>query len=389
MAKTYLSTLFFCCFFMLQHSVGASNHPFTPKTTKPETSECNAPAPTNFRITSASSNFISLAWSPAWIGATHTLAVLESDGQGGWIGVDTLHNVPDSAFTVDDLTAGQTYRFFLATNCDPDNPSQLKTSIDGITLILDLLIVGRIPMAPKAPTDCFDIPLNVHWSGFQVSYAEEDEYLENQFELGFGGSSANSGFGSFHFLVKRVGLFNPIVAAELNTTDSPDCIEPKIEAEATFKIKRFINGGPQAEIAGIVDMVLHNDPPRFSVCPRVNHPHFPWKSNYTLTGLISARSGRPLECGERSLDNVEEYRVPSVQNPFQNQLKLSFEHSVGQEERVRVRLVNTSGQMVLDQEFSAVGGALMLGTEHLPAGLYVLQIEQGNYIKAFKVVKSE
>jgi len=389
MAKIHLSTLFFCCFYMLQHSVGASTHPYTPETTKPETSDCNAPAPTNFRITSASSNFISLAWSPAWIGATHTLAVLESDGQGGWIGVDTLHHVPDSTYTVDDLTAGQTYRFFLATNCDPDNPSQLKTSIDGITLILDLLIVGRIPMAPKIATACFDIPLNAHWRGFQVSYAEEDEYLENQFELGFGGSSANSGFGSFHFLVKRVGLFNPIVAAEETSGLWPKCDNPKIDADSKFRIIRLINGGPQHETAGIVELVLHSDPPRFSVCPQFDHPIFPWKSNYALTGLIAARTGRPLECGERSLDNVEEHRTPSVQNPFQHQLTISFDHSLGLDERVRVRLVNTSGQMVLDQEFSAVEGALMLGTEHLPAGLYVLQIEQGNYIKAFKVIKSE
>lgn len=244
-------------------------------------------------------------------------------------------------------------------------------------------------MSPKSPTDCFDIPFNVTWRGFQVSYAEEDEYIENQFELGFGGSSAENGTGAFHFLVKRVGLFNPIVAAELNTFDSPNCIEPSIKAHTKFIIKRITNGGPLDDIAGVVDLVLHSDPPRFSVCPQFDHPHFPWKSNYTLTGLIAGRWGNPEECMERNRDYMEENWVPSIQNPFQHQLKISFNPSLGLDERVRVRLVSTSGQVVLDQEFSAVGGALLLGTEHLPAGLYVLQIEQGNHIKAFKVVKSE
>lgn len=389
MAKTYISTLFFCCFFLLQLSVGASNPAFSTKDARPDTNTCNAPAPTNFRITAASSHFIALAWTPAWLGATQTLAVLESDGQGGWIGVDTLHNVPDSAYTVDNLTAGQTYRFYLATNCSSGDPSQLKTKIDGITLILDLTVLGRTPEWPKAPTACDAIPLNQHWRGFQVSYAEEDEYIENQFEIGFGGSSYNSGFGPTHLLVKRVGLFNPIVAAEMPSGPWPVCDDPIIHAGGSFRIVRLLNGGPDHDIAGVVNWSILNDPPRLLFCPELNHPHFPWKSSYTLTGLIARNSGSPQGCGERSWDNVEKELIFVIQNPFQDYLNVHCNRLVGQNEMVRAKLINMSGQMVLDRVFTSKGGDLSLMTSHLPTGLYFLQVELGNQRRMFKVIKSE
>lgn len=389
MAKTLTSTLFICCFLLLQYAVGATNYPIPDLATPLDANTCNAPAPTNFRITSASSNFISLAWNPAWWGATHTLAVLESDGQGGWIGVDTLHNVPDSAYTVDNLIAGQTYRFYLATNCNQGNPSQLRTKIDGITLILDLTILGRTPMTPTAPTACEEIPLNVHWRGFQVSYSEEEEFIENQFEIEFGGSSANSGYGPTHFSVKRVGLFNPIVAAKNPTLDSPDCNESKLSAETKFQIIRLINGGPMNDIVGIVNLALLSDPPRLKICPDFNNTDFPWKNNYVLTGLIAGRSGDPEQCMERSWTNVETRVAFNLQNPFQDQLKIIFNPLSLHNEIVRVRMINSSGQTVLEREYAATDGSILLSTAQLSPGLYFLQIELGNHRTVHKVIKSE
>jgi Fibronectin type III domain. len=144
---------------------------------------CNAPAPTNFRITERSANFIVLAWDPAWQGATHTLAILESNGQGGWIGVDTLHQVTGDSYTAGGLTPGQTYRFVIATNCEDGSPSLIKWDSTGSTLIIDLSIDGKNPLTPHQHVPCENIPLNMPWKGFRVAHVGGSPLLRNEFEF--------------------------------------------------------------------------------------------------------------------------------------------------------------------------------------------------------------
>ncbi|MFN0216715.1 MAG: fibronectin type III domain-containing protein, partial [Saprospiraceae bacterium] len=166
MAKNILLTLFFCGTSLVFTPVFASNEPLLLGFNQ---EVCTAPAPDSFRITGIGGDFIALAWNPVWVGAIHTLEVLENDGTGGWIPLDTFPDLPGGSFTVEGLNAGTEYRFILATNCASGETSEIKTIIDGITLIVDLVINGRNPVSP-VPIDCAALPLNKNWVGFKVEY---------------------------------------------------------------------------------------------------------------------------------------------------------------------------------------------------------------------------
>jgi len=382
MAKKILLTLLFCVTQLALCPVFA--------TCKPELQclqldMCTAPAPDSFRITSIGGNFIALAWTPAWIGANHTLAVLENDGAGGWMTFDTFHNVPGSSYTVEGLESGTEYRFILATNCPSGEPSELKTIIDGIALILDLAIIGRNPNKPVA-VDCSSIPLNANWVGFKVEYESSGISIANFFEFVIVETNQTSSNFFSKVEIRRVFRDHPIVAID------PDEFWPTCDVSlipnvgTTFRMARLFGGGPNKEFIGWIDL-YQNSSSSINICPDYDHPDLPWKNAYKFTALVAPKASSMPGCSNRSENITTSYADLKAQSPFDETLHVFFPASFPEGEKTSFRLLNTQGQVVLDKKIEMITSEIVLPIKTLAPGIYILQIEMGGEAHSLKVIK--
>lgn len=386
MAKKILFALLFLSTFLQTASLFATKEPIPKVHQVLIGSDCTAPPPTNFRITSIGGNFIALAWTPAWLDATHTLEVFKNDGLGSWIHLNTLHNVQDSSRTVDNLESGTEYRFVIATNCGSGGPSELKGIIDGITLIVDLVIDGRRPAIPVS-VDCENIPLNFDWVGFKIHYMLEGQRIENFFEfVVVDESSTNNNFFS-KVEIRRTFRDNAIVA--IDPFDFwPTCIEPvRFDVGSSFKMARLINGGPNKELIGWIDLHL-NSSLKISMCPDLDHQDLPWKTDYVFSALIAPKASALPGCGDRSEVNAVIYQNLKAQNPFEEVLNVFLPETFLNNGRCLFRLFNLKGQILMEQNIEVVSPQVAFPMESLIPGIYMLQIESEGEIQIAKVVKT-
>jgi len=379
MAKKILLALLFCAMHMACSPVFAAND------TAFRADVCTAPAPDSFRITSIGGDFISLAWVPAWVGAEHTLSVLENDGVGGWITFDTLHNVPGSSQTVEGLEPGMEYRFILATNCSTGEPSELVKIIDGITLIVDLTIIGRNPNTPVA-VDCGSIPLNSNWVGFKVEQISAGISIANFFELVVDGNNTSSNFFS-KVQIRRVYRDHPLVAVNPDN-QWPTCDDPLlIDVGASFRMARLLGNGPNMELIGWIDL-YQNSGSSISICPDYNHPDLPWKNTYKFTALVAPKASAMPGCGNRSGTKTKAYAEIKAQSPFDQTLHVFFPTSFPDSHKTCFRLLNTQGQTVWLKQMDGGTNEVELPTGSIIPGFYILQIETKDVTHSLKVIKS-
>jgi len=382
MAKKILLTLLFCVTQLALCPVFA--------TCKPELQclqldMCTAPAPDSFRITSIGGNFIALAWTPAWIGANHTLAVLENDGAGGWMTFDTFHNVPGSSYTVEGLESGTEYRFILATNCPSGEPSELKTIIDGITLIVDLAIIGRNPNKPVA-VDCSSIPLNANWVGFKVEYESSGISIANFFEFVIVETNQTSSNFFSKVEIRRVFRDHPIVAIDL-FEDWPTCNAPVLfDVGKSFRMARLFGGGPNKEFIGWIEL-YQNSSSSISICPDYDHPDLPWKNAYKFTALVAPKASVMPGCNNRSDNITKVYANFKAQSPFDQTLHVFSPFSFSENRKTFFQLLNTQGQTVWSERMEMITSEVEFPTGSITPGFYILQIETEGQTHALKVIK--
>jgi hypothetical protein len=339
--------------------------------------QCNLPAPDSFRITQTGGEFIKLAWKPIFPGATHQLIIMESDGAGGYVTILEENNVPGDTYIADDLLPGTGYRFVLATKCSSGDPSEIKTIFDGITLIVDLTILGRKPALKGTSGDCDFIPINYNWIGFEISGVEEEQYFENFFEIvPVSAPSTNSNFYS-KIQIKRYGLNDPIVAVK-DPNSSPNCIVPLIEnVPPRFRIDRLINGGPNKDIIGYVDLTQYTDPPSFGVCPDYTDPIYPWKTNFNLIPIFSPKAIPPQKCNEpRDIILDVNSKQILINNPFFDQLMIR-KNSNFQEEDVNITIFDYCGRTYFSQKIEKWSDTIIINTESIPNGVFIINL-QGN-----------
>ena len=367
---------------MAYNHVFASGGPLLPYI---KADGCTAPAPGSFRITSIGGNFIALAWTPVWVEAAHTLAVLENDGAGGWIALDTIHNVLGSAYTVDGLASGTEYRFIIATNCTSGEPSSLKAIIDGIALILDLAIIGRNPSKP-VPVDCSSIPLDQNWVGFKVEYINSGISIVNLFEFVItGGNSASNNF-FWKAEIRRVFRDHPIVAVDPDDI-WPTCTDPIIENVGTsFRMARLFGGGPNMELIGWVDF-YQNSGSNVSICPDYDHKTLPWKKACKFTALVATKASSMPGCGNRSDNHTTAYAEFKAQSPFDQTLQIFFPSSFSGDAQTNIRLVDSQGQVILEHKINLTTSEIAFPVRSVLPGVYILYIENGGERHTLKIFK--
>lgn len=353
--------------------------------------QCNLPAPDSFRITQTGGEFINLAWKPVFPGATHQLTIMESDGAGGYVTILVENHVPGDTYIADDLLPGTGYRFVLATKCPSGDPSEVKTIIDGITLIVDLTILGRQPVNPSPTSTCEYIPLGYNWVGFKVIGLDGDEFIESDFELVFTNDALiNSNFNP-RVKVKRVGLFNQIVASD-EFDIYPKCNEPTLfDVSTKFKILKLIAGGPNKEVIGYVNLSLSFGTSSFSVCPDLKDMIFPWKPNFDVIPIVSQKSGPPQLCPEDKLTQRELTDMTKgfyFLNPFNDHLAIKIDKNYFDVEEVNLMLIDMFGRILIDSVIDiSKDNEHYVSSEFINSGVYTLVVNSPSITLSKTIIK--
>jgi len=382
MARNLLFTLLFNLFFLAPASVFGFHGDGSLGLLPIKEEVCEAPAPDSFRITSIGGNFISLAWTPAWQGATHVLTVSEKNASGGWNTQYIVPNVEGSTYTVDSLKGGKEYRFRIATKCSSGDPSELSASVDGIALIVELTLLGRTPKNPT-PVSCHGIEVNKHnWVGFRVAGEGESNLFELQV----------NGIDSIPFsYIRRVITENKIVAAD-SQGEFPTIIIPVIDlVPLPIKILRLGNIIP--EEIGLVNIeVIQSDPLKINLCVDNSDPNKPWNSEYTFTALTAKQTivipsgGINGSQGYGVGPNIGTFRV---QNPIIDNLHLFIPEEFEMCRNASIRLFNSDGQLVFENNLEYLSSHISFSVEWLQVGVYILQIETSSKVETLKVIKTK
>jgi hypothetical protein len=337
---------------------------------------CDAPAPDSFRITSAGGNFISLSWKPVWPGASYFLAVSEKNNAGQWNSVKVFPDVQDSTFTVGDLEGGKEYRFHISTKCPNNEVSELTAWIDGIALIVDLTLLGRVP---KNPVEISGIGIHypkLHWLGFRVS----GEGASGLFEV-----EVNKN-GDFPLaFIRRVNLEDKIVAVLGIKYPIPS--NPEInDVDIPFYVKQ-IQGEQLLEI-GQINLVKNSMPPTIDI-----EVVTPWKPEYQFQVLKADATissppgntggGQGLQAGQNRFGL--ELDCP---NPFGDLLEVSLLSDELAEEQITLTLFDAENRKI--DSINTIGSinTCIFNTTGLPPGLYFLIAEGESTYSVKKLIKA-
>lgn len=365
MAKKVLFLAMLC---ILSHTLFA-----TGWLRSPLVEPCQAPAPDSFRVTEIIAGDVHFAWSPAWLGATHALKVMQADSTGSWNTVLTYIDVPDSTFTVAGLEAGF-YRASISTNCSWGQPSQLEKETR--FKIIDLVVGGRVPISPSIVEGCTPIIMANHkWVGFRVRDTETG--VSNIFEFTYEDGVKPT--------IKRVG--NDVIVAANNADHFP-VGEFLVQTFSPVKIidRRF--EGEEAEI-GYVQVVGNPVDGVVEICIATVAPA-PWKPQYQLSTLTSAMPTAPPGGGGVSPQGIKGDKVTDswqVQNPFGGTLTL-FPSPANDGFEASVTLFSIQGSLLWNHHFPVTSSEFVFPTNHLPSGNYILHIKTAEAIQIFKIQKN-
>jgi len=340
---------------------------------------CDAPAPGNFHVESISSGYASLAWIPAWPGATHTLVLYFQNNSGGWIHLATYLSVPGGSYSVPVSTPGS-YKATIATNCDSNG--ETSSIISELPFkIVELITGGRKPGNPTSWGECAEINKNNYdWVGFQVTKIGTGIF--NQFEVTLDGQ------------VKRV--YDPLNPHQIAAIDDvgqwPGSGVPSLGTPNPFRIAEIKpNGDPAFPVIGWVGFGSPNLP-FINLC-KVNTSEKPWNPAYSFTILTTQVTMKFAEGAvsrkEDGLQNVTILNPFSIENPFTRHLNVFLPEPFLEEKKATIHLLDTKGQLVLKHTFVLMGTQFSFPTEWLLPGVYILQLETDQETQVFKVIKSE
>jgi hypothetical protein len=379
MAKKSLFSAIFIAFSLFCNlSINGAEYPFA----LPQAESCDAPAPDSFRITSVGGHFISLKWKPvAGINAYFMLVSLQ-DSTGGWIPNQVFPNIPDTLITVNGLEGGKKYQFKISSKCPNGDISGLTSIIDGVTLIVDLTVGGRIPQNPL-PINGIGIDYQkLPWLGFRVS----GEGASGLFEV-------NVNDASFQPVawIRRVYLTDKIVAVD----DQGNFPIPGIPIIENVEIPFAIwNNLPEAELIGKVEIMKHQNfpgPPTVDILIADTDPD--WKSQYTLTvlsaqGSIINPSGGGSGGTGQGLSSNNETRFVSAESPFAGHLDLKINNSGVQENNIPFFIFDGSGQLKSTGLFGPSDTHYRIEAQNWPDGVYYLICNNGHERSVLKIVKA-
>lgn len=387
MAKMKLFVLLFSFFNLLLISwtpILASNEMGTTRL-----EQCNLPAPDSFRITQVGGDLIKLAWNPIFPGAQHQLIIMESDGNGGYVTILVENNVSGDTYNAGNLLPGTGYRFVLATKCASGDPSEVKTIIDGITLIVDLLVEGRKPVSPTTINGCEFIPAENNWVGFNIYKLGENFNDNNYFEVKRESQETIGGNSQARTKVLRHNLNGEIFATTLQGL-WPDCdIKKRSIGGTRFRVDHKLQTGI-IEIVGYVDIYFNSNPPSFHICPDYSDLEIPWKPNYVFQPLYSMKSGEPEFCDEHKPSRPRSGVTSTwfITNPFSSEIQITTQKEEQSVMVYSIQLFNLMGELVFDVPIDSSLLEAYIPTTNLADGIYIMLLRTNKGSETQKIIKT-
>jgi hypothetical protein len=327
-----------------------------------------------------------LAWEPTWQGATYQLIVSKKNTAGEWESLLAPPIIQDTFYRVDNLESGKEYRFMLATRCSNYDPSIFHAYQEDGTLILELVLGGRIPINPQIVEDCQNILPSHNWIGFRIDYQQGGTMVSNFFEYNPNYPVA-SGQGVTQIMR---GFYDnpPIYAAEPGFEIHPTHSNPIVPSITPFKITRKLANSPFPEVAGFVTVSRKNFPPRVSICVV---PFSNWKPAYTFTPIIAESAMHPFGRRNAPERNSTTHTVnvkPIAQSPFSDNLNIIFPTRSEETGPIVIRLLSMNGKQIYEQKFETAFDQVSLPTSHFTPGVYILMIESPNQSHTLQVIKA-
>lgn len=379
MAKFFLFSAFFLVFSFGENTTKASSTCFSSLLGREKPLDCSAPAPTNFRIISQGPDFISLAWTPAWVGATHTLLIekILDETQSEYVGI--FYQIGDTTFTFTGASPDTAYRFIIATECVNGEVSHFTSEVESDKTILDLTIMGRSPVNPIS-IPCTGINMNDYsWVGFTVSGVTQNIFLTNTFEI------AQREGGALRYQIKRVGDNSPIVAVT-PTGNWPNIDNPVLISPNPFQMALKSNLPNFFKIGQIHLSYNNGNPEIIDLCQVLDDPSNPWSKFFTYTVLVEASGKKELISRfEMPLSNTKYF----VTNPFDDRISIFTEFNITSDQSTRIQIFSLGGELIIDKDFELFDSSIEVETNGLPSGLYLLMIRQQGERQVFKLVKNQ
>lgn len=386
--KLNIALLFLIISFEANYILASALEP-TPETQNYKTDLCDVAAPSNFRITSFSTSFITLAWQPAWDGAAHTLKVLEKNGSGTWVPFRVHSNILDSSFTEINLQSGFEYRFIIGTNCNTGEPSIKEVIRDGITLILELTIGGKTPLNPVA-IDCHNIPYKGYdWIGFKVDGQNREGINTSsvfEFQPVTNSNPGSSNENITHGIIKRVDYYNQIVATN-EAGRWPTLAQSSLVGNNPFRMALINVDGYSSTTIGRIELTGYQN--SIDLCADYSNSLDPWDNKYNFTALVGGTSiGIPPSGGKASTPkDSTNFDIQWVQNPFRDELKIFITENSSDENEINLSLINLFGHVCINQRNLIANTQVIVNVKDLLPGIYILQVESLGKTKTRKTLK--
>lgn len=378
MAKNRIFILLFLSFGLLHPVKVDAKTPFNGII--PENVNCQAPPPDSFRVTVAGGNFITLAWAPAWNGATHTLVVfLKNEDDNSWQPIDTFHQVSGSSFTYTGITPPVTrYGFSISTEC---NNGETSSENDFVTppigVILDLTIEGRYPTNPAPKTPCTEIKYENHdWVGFYVKKNYGEYQPHNFFEVTVEDD---------HPVVKRTILESPVVAGTVTYLYPKNPPNDHVYFYDYPKFFMFEDlGNNQYEDIGWLSISLGQigSDKYMKIC---KEGLAGWNNGYNFMTFVSLPPDNFSNNHDRN-DTATNNQI-LVQTTVTERLIIGHSRNLDDHLSANIMIWSISGYILVNREMEVSEKNIEVFVGDLPQGFYISKIKIGNLEKTFKFIK--
>lgn len=339
---------------------------------------CDAPAPDSFRVTGIGGYFMSLKWRPVAGVNAYFLLVSQLDSAGNLIPNQVFPNITDTLITVYGLEGGKKYQLKLSSKCSNGDVSSLTAIIDGITLIVDLTLGGRIPDKPYVISGSGIPYQSLNWLGFRVT----GEGASGLFEV----KVNDLGFEPLAW-IKRVYLADNIVATNSNGL-FPNPLNPIYQdVDIPFRIENILLTDP---VIGKVDIAKFESPTGLKMVKiEKASTNPPWKSQYALTVLAADKVISPDEGGtNQGLVMNDGNKFISAASPFTDHLELKINDSELLVNKVSFFIFDGVGQLVSTGTLNVADANHRVQTHNWSNGIYYLICNSGQERTVLKVIKA-
>lgn len=337
-------------------------------------SPCNLPAPANFTLTGVTSYSISTSWDPVSGASAYDVDVYENLPGGGQVWVAGTTTSGTSA-TVDVPPGGSgSYDVSVAAICNDGTESSNRSWLYRVEIIIVEIIAGMTP--PDCPTGYTE------YDGSVDVYVPWEQGYQYQFDVMYANRISRFGVTmetSFSMEIGKVdeSYYSPYwVSKPYGVTMSGFTVPPPLSNSKLM----WVRDGEGVSEFPVYRIEYQKAPNNRLLLRFTDYGGEDYYLRFYNCQESSERSDAAAE-GDFTTDNL------AVQNPFTDQLKIGVPGGKFEVPFV-CTLFDLNGRVALRQSATVPGETMVLPTESLAPGFYVLQIQTSGGNRTFKVMKA-